>query len=62
MAVLSAAKAWAYIAGRDYVIPEDIQAIFSSATDHRLRDQSGKTMSTHLSIGQWIVTQVDVIN
>jgi len=62
MAVLSAAKAWAYIAGRDYVIPEDIQAIFSSATDHRLRDQSGKTMSTHLSIGEWIVTQVDVIN
>ena len=62
MAVLSAAKAWAYIAGRDYVIPEDIQAIFSSATDHRLRDQSGKTMSTHLSIGQWIVTQVDAIN
>ncbi|MEC7368451.1 MAG: AAA family ATPase [Pseudomonadota bacterium] len=62
MAVLSAAKAWAYIAGRDYVIPEDIQAIFSSATDHRLRDQSGKMMSTHLSIGQWIVTQVDVIN
>ena len=62
MAVLSAAKAWAYIAGRDYVIPEDIQAIFSSATDHRLRDQSGKTMPTHLSIGEWIVTQVDVIN
>jgi MoxR-like ATPase len=62
MAVLSAAKAWAYIAGRDYVIPEDIQAIFSSATDHRLRDQSGKTVSTHLSIGEWILTQVDVIN
>jgi MoxR-like ATPase len=62
MAVLSAGKAWAYIAGRDYVIPEDIQAIFCAATDHRLRDQSGKTVSTHVSIGEWILTQVDVIN
>jgi len=62
MAVLSAAKSWAYLSGRDYVIPEDVQAIFPAATDHRLRDQSGKTASTRLSTGAWVLTQVDVIN
>lgn len=62
MAVLSAAKSWAYLSGRDYVIPEDVQAIFPSATDHRLRVQSGKMASTLLSTGAWVLTQVDVIN
>jgi len=62
MAVLSAAKSWAYLSERDYVIPEDIQAIFPFATDHRLRDQSGRLASTHQSTGTWVLTQVDVIN
>ncbi|EKE77115.1 AAA family ATPase [Gallaecimonas xiamenensis] len=35
-ALLAAAKAWAWLAGRDYVLPEDIQAIFASVAEHRL--------------------------
>ncbi len=31
------AKAWAYLDDRDYVIPEDIQAIFPAVAGHRLR-------------------------
>lgn len=31
------AKAWAYLDGRDYVIPEDVQAVFPAVAGHRLR-------------------------
>ena len=36
MALAKAAKAWAYIDGRDFVMPEDVQAIFASVCQHRL--------------------------
>ncbi|GLS84722.1 AAA family ATPase [Paraferrimonas haliotis] len=35
-AILCAAKAWAFIHGRDYVIPDDVQAIFEAVAQHRL--------------------------
>lgn len=44
LAVVSAAKAWAFVDGRDYVLPEDIQQVFVAASRHRL--QSVKTSST----------------
>ncbi len=37
LALMAAAKAWAWMEGRDYVIPEDIQAVFVSVADHRLQ-------------------------
>lgn len=39
MALLSAAKAWAFLAGRNEVIAADIQAVFSAVAGHRLREQ-----------------------
>lgn len=36
-AILLAAKAWAYISAREYVIPEDVQAVLPSVAEHRLR-------------------------
>ncbi|WP_298439065.1 AAA family ATPase [uncultured Ferrimonas sp.] len=36
-ALLAAAKAWALISGRSYVVPDDIQAVFSAVSEHRLR-------------------------
>lgn len=36
------AQAWAMIAGRDHVIPEDIQAILPSVVSHRLISNSSK--------------------
>ena len=35
-ALLQGAKAWAYVSGRDYVTPEDVQAVFVAVTAHRL--------------------------
>jgi MoxR-like ATPase len=40
LALLAAARAWALLAGRDYVIPEDVQAVLPSVAGHRLRDQA----------------------
>jgi MoxR-like ATPase len=30
------AKAWAFLAGRDYVVPEDVEAVFLDVTKHRI--------------------------
>ncbi|MFA5984012.1 MAG: AAA family ATPase [Methylococcaceae bacterium] len=43
LALLTAAKAWAFMHNRDAVIPEDIQAVLPSVAGHRLR--SGQTNS-----------------
>lgn len=37
LALLRAAKAWAFMDGRDAVIPEDLQAVLASVAGHRLR-------------------------
>ncbi|MHA0035057.1 AAA family ATPase [Deinococcus sp. PESE-13] len=36
LALLAAARAWAYLAGRDMVLPEDVQAVFPALASHRL--------------------------
>lgn len=43
LALLQASRAWALLARRDHVMPEDVQAIWVSVTNHRLRAaQSGQ--------------------
>lgn len=44
LALLQAARAWALI-DRNYVVPEDVQAVFPSVAGHRLesREISGDT-------------------
>ena len=37
VALSSCARAWAHGLGRDYVIPEDVQAVFRPVLNHRLR-------------------------
>ncbi|MCL1039179.1 MoxR family ATPase [Shewanella corallii] len=39
-ALLQAAKAWALIQGRNYLIPEDVQAVFTPVAQHRMRSSS----------------------
>ncbi|BED89125.1 ATPase AAA [Pseudoalteromonas sp. MM1] len=36
MALAKAAKSWAFIEGRDFVTPDDVQAVFASVCQHRL--------------------------
>jgi len=41
MALLAAARAWALLAGRAMVLPEDVQAVAASVIGHRLRPAGG---------------------
>jgi MoxR-like ATPase len=36
LALLAAARAWSLIAGRDHVLPEDVQAVLAPVCEHRL--------------------------
>lgn len=45
-ALLLAAKAWAFLSSRDYVIPEDVQAVLPSVAEHRLRSSYAANSST----------------
>jgi MoxR-like ATPase len=37
LALIASARAWAWLAGRDHVLPEDIQAVLPGVAGHRLR-------------------------
>ena len=37
LALLASARAWAWLAGRDHVLPEDVQAVLPGVASHRLR-------------------------
>ena len=41
LALVAAARAWAFIAGRDMVVPEDVQAVFPAVAAHRLLRAQG---------------------
>ena len=41
LALLAAARAWAWLAGRDMVLPDDVQAVFATVARHRLRSAQG---------------------
>ena len=39
--LVRAARSWAFLDGRDYVLPEDVQMVFPSLAEHRLRPTGG---------------------
>ncbi len=41
LSLLKAAKAWAFLHARDFVLPEDVQAVWGAVASHRLLNQSG---------------------
>ena len=44
LGLLRSAKAWAFMQGRDYVLPDDIQAVFAAVAEHRLEQgETGKS-------------------
>ncbi len=45
-ALLAASKAWAFVEGRTYVLPEDVQAVLPSVCEHRLRGGSHGSASS----------------
>ena len=57
--LIAAAKSWAFMENRDYVIPEDIQAVFSPVCEHRLAPQQHHIFEQADEISQQILAQVD---
>jgi MoxR-like ATPase len=42
LALVHGARAWAYLQGRDLVLPEDVQAVMDEVAGHRLRLEGGR--------------------
>lgn len=53
IAIVNAAKAMAYIYGRNYVIPDDVKEIINPVINHRII-LSGKARAAHISVEQVI--------
>ena len=43
LALMQAARSWAFISGRDYALPEDLQAVLLPVVGHRLRSRDDLT-------------------
>lgn len=60
IAVVRAAKTWAFLEGRQHAVPEDVQAILPAVVEHRLRagtDAEGRTGS---ALAHRLMSEVDV--
>lgn len=58
LALVKSAQSWAMIEGRDYVIPEDVQAVFIAVTGHRM---IGRIESHGDQLARQILSGVDVV-
>ena len=56
IAIANAARAWAYLNKRDFVIPDDVQAIFPSVAEHRL----GLSSSTDNSMSNALLKKINI--
>ncbi|MDM8349910.1 AAA family ATPase [Pseudomonas sp. sp1636] len=61
LALLAAARAWAFLAGRDYVIPEDVQAVLPAVVGHRLRERVDPLGPAGGALVQWLLREVPVL-
>jgi MoxR-like ATPase len=67
LALLACARASAYLAGRNYVIPEDVQGVFAAVVGHRVGVHASDASVAHdhtagTQIAQRIVAETAVIN
>jgi MoxR-like ATPase len=60
LALQRCGQAWAFIAGREMVVPEDIQAVAPSVMAHRLGSSAGGTEHSGLALTEQIVRAVAV--
>ena len=61
LALLACARSWAYIDGRQHVIPEDVQAVLPSVVEHRLREAADFSGHGAGALAQRLMGQVDII-
>ena len=61
LGLLAAARAWALLAGRDHVLPEDIQAVLPAVAAHRLQDHDGGGHGERRSSGEIARTLIEAV-
>ncbi|WP_297187330.1 MoxR family ATPase [uncultured Porticoccus sp.] len=61
LAALQCARAWALIHGRQYVIPEDIQAVFPTVAGHRLRGAGECANQDGDVLASLVLNSVDIL-
>lgn len=59
--LLAAAKAWAFIDNRDFLLPDDIQAVFYSVCEHRLA-LNGQEQYATKTLSEQVLQRVDVLS
>ena len=58
LALVHCARAWAYVEGRDKVIPEDVQAVLRGVAAHRLRPAHDS--NRRVDVGAQLITAVPI--
>jgi MoxR-like ATPase len=58
--LLQASRAWAFLEGRGYVLPEDVQAVLPSVVGHRLQSAAGLRNQDSEEIARRLITEVAV--
>ncbi|PAU87227.1 AAA family ATPase [Pseudomonas jilinensis] len=61
LGLLAASRAWAMLEHRDYVIPEDVQAVLPSVVSHRLRANDDPAGHGGGGLAQWLLNEVNAV-
>ncbi|MBV1880519.1 MAG: MoxR family ATPase [Pseudomonadales bacterium] len=61
LALVNSAQAWAYVDGREHVVPEDVQKVLPSVAEHRLRGSADHTGHEGSGLVQRLLSEVDVV-
>ncbi|SMR71321.1 AAA family ATPase [Marinobacterium sediminicola] len=61
LALLRCARCWAWLAGRDHVVPEDVQAVLGAVVAHRVRSASDLSGHEGERLVARLLAEVDVI-
>lgn len=61
LALIAASRAWAFLQGRNFVMPEDVQAVFAAVCQHRLRFRSTEDRAELLHSITDFLNHVDVV-
>ncbi|KOR30884.1 ATPase AAA [Achromatium sp. WMS2] len=60
LALLAASRAWALLAGRDYVLPEDVQAVAPACLGHRLITAEDNAPIGHSAVTEYLLNLVPI--
>ncbi len=61
LALLRCARCWAWLAGRDHVVPEDVQAVLGAVVGHRIRTPDDLAGHESDRLVAQLLAEVDVI-